>query len=144
MQYRPKILVAEDTLSWRELLSGWLRREGYRLYFACSGKEVLPRAERHHPDCIILDFQLGDQTALEVCKTIKSKRHLEAIPIIILTVHSEEKIQSYSGCKADHFVLKSRSPDELLAVLGATLRRSDWDQRILEKGDIRLVLLAPV
>lgn len=134
-----KVLVADDDPEWRRLLELWLEPAGYRLFFVSCGKDVVSLAEHHRPDCILLDFELGDQTALEVCRDLRSKACLDAVPIIILTSHAEEKLHAYRNCQADHFVVKDgRNPEEVLAVLEATFRRMKKDRKVLEKGDIRL------
>lgn len=137
--YRPKILVVDDSEEWRELITIWLRQKRYRVRCAPDGPQAISLAERFRPDCLVLDFNLGAQTAPEVCLALKGRAQLAPMPIVILTCDASEKIAAYTRCKADHFVLKSAGPDELIAVIEAVLRRRDWDAGILQLGDLELV-----
>ncbi|MBI5246032.1 MAG: response regulator transcription factor [Elusimicrobia bacterium] len=137
--HRKKILVADDDEEWRDLLLLWLTKPGYRLFFARNGQEVAGLAERHRPDCIVLDFELGDLSAVEVCRKLKSNPRSQAIPIIVLTAHTDKKLATYNLCQADHFISKiDGGQEELKAILGSTFRRLNWDNRVLEKDDIKL------
>ncbi len=137
--YRHKILVVDDTDEWREVSTLWLRKERYRVRGAPDGSRAIALAERFRPDCIVLDFHLGDQTALEVCDALRERPHLAPIPIVVLTFDEQEKLRAYSKCKVDHFVLKSAGQEELVAVIAAVLRRLDWDAGILKRGDLALL-----
>ncbi|MFA6003643.1 MAG: response regulator transcription factor [Elusimicrobiota bacterium] len=142
---RHTILIADDDAGTRALLELWLEPTGHKLFFAAKGAEVLPLAEQCHPDCIILDFELGDQTALEVCQNLQSNARLDPVPRIIFTSHFEEKLHAYRNCGADHFVLKEGGDaEELLAILEATFRRVAKDREgcadaaLVERGRIRV------
>lgn len=134
-----RILLADDDAEWRALLQQWLAATPHRLFFAERGRQLIPLAEECLPDCIVLDFELGDQTALEICQTLRQHPRFNRIPIIILTNHTSEKLHAYRNCQADHFIVKNDcGQEELLAVLEATLRRITMDSGIIEHGDTRL------
>ena len=117
---RPKILCADDDEGWRGLLAQWLKPY-CELELCGKGAEVPGRAESFRPDCVILDYELGDMRGSQVCATLKAKPELAAIPVVILTNIAASLFPAVTEGGADHFVVKSENPDELLAVLGSLL-----------------------
>lgn len=118
-----KILFADDEEGWRQLVSFWLERAGYEIQVASEGKGVLALARKSQPDCFLLDHDLGDTTGRELCRAIKSQPEFRAIPVVILTANAEVLPQVVADLPPDHFVAKSKHPDELLLILDGLLPR---------------------
>lgn len=135
---RPKILVADDDPECLRLSTLALRLRHYRVFEAQTGTEAIDAAARHRPQCIVLDYFLGDQTALDVSNAIRAKPGLRTTPIVVLTGNTDVKLRSYRACGADHVVVKNGDASELVAVVESTLRRLDWDRGVIAKGDLRL------
>ena len=119
-----KIVVIDDEPSVREVVRGYLERDGYLVYVAGNGRDGLSLAERLHPALVVLDLMLPDISGLEVCRRLRQQR--SRLPIIMLTAKAEE-VDKVVGFElgADDYVTKPFSPRELVARIGAAiLRRS--------------------
>ncbi len=118
-----RILVAEDDVNIRTGLTDTLESEDYAVVEACDGQVALDLFERETFDLVLLDVMMPGKSGFDVCKAIRSKN--EAIPIIMLTAKGEE-IDKVVGLKlgADDYITKPFGIHELLARIGAVLRRS--------------------
>ena len=135
-----RILVVEDDHDIAELLAHYLQRAGYLTEVLNSGSDVLPRVREQVPDLVLLDLMLPGLNGLEVCRAMRSEPTLAAIPIIMLTAKSEEADRIVGlELGGDDYVTKPFSPKELVARVGAVLRRagrSRSGQRRLRFGDV--------
>jgi two-component system, OmpR family, alkaline phosphatase synthesis response regulator PhoP len=116
-----KILVVDDEQSILDLVTAYLRREGYEVYTAQDGPSGLQAARAFKPDLIVLDVMLPGMDGIEVLTRLR--RESDAY-VIMLTAKSEEtdKIVGLS-VGADDYVTKPFSPRELVARVKASLRR---------------------
>ena len=134
------MLVVEDDRDIAELVAHYLQRAGYRTEVLNSGSEVLPHVRRQAPDLVLLDLMLPGLNGLEICRAMRSEPTLAAIPIIMLTAKSEEADRIVGlELGGDDYVTKPFSPKELVARVGAVLRRagrSRSGQRRLRFGDV--------
>jgi two-component system, OmpR family, alkaline phosphatase synthesis response regulator PhoP len=117
----PIILVIEDEPSIQELVTAYLRPEGYKVYTAADGPSGLQAARSYKPDLIILDLMLPDMDGMELLARLRRESN---VYVILLTALSEEtdKIVGLS-VGADDYVTKPFSPRELAARVKAALRR---------------------
>jgi len=115
-----KILVIEDDLFWHRLLARVL--EGYDAYFASTCADGVRLADRHRPDCILLDFHLGDGDAVSVCEQLKKIPHLEKTPVVVVSSDPTAEFIAYSKCRASYFLLKgSRVISDLPGIVAEVL-----------------------
>lgn len=116
------ILVADDDEHIVELVSMYLRREGYQVVVAFDGDETLKKARELHPDLLVLDIMMPGPDGIQICRTL-GRRH--EIPIILLTARTSD-VDKIAGLRfgADDYVTKPFNPDELIARVGAVLRRT--------------------
>lgn len=119
-----RILFVEDDTALVELLSYTFRREGYEVDATADGEEALTRATEHTPDLIILDWMIEGVSGLETCRRLRRLPQAANVPIIMLTARAEEA-DRIRGLEtgADDYVTKPFSPRELVARVGAVLRR---------------------
>jgi len=119
-----RILFVEDDAALVELLSYTFRREGFEVDATADGEEALARAEEHTPDLIILDWMIEGVSGLETCRRLRRLPGAANVPIIMLTARAEEA-DRIRGLEtgADDYVTKPVSPRELVARVGAVLRR---------------------
>ena len=119
-----RIVVVEDDADIAEVVSHHLRKAGYDTEVITSGNEVLPRLLHMPPDLVILDLMLPGINGIEVCRAIRTETRISNIPIIMLTAKVSE-IDRIIGLEigADDYVTKPFSPKELVARVGAVLRR---------------------
>jgi len=117
-----KILIVDDDNGFVELVTLYLKKDGYRVLFAYDGQQAIERARRHQPDLIILDLTLPQMDGLEVCRILRAESQ---VPIIMLTGRSTDK-DKLAGLDlgADDYVTKPFRPHELTARIQAVLRRT--------------------
>ena len=116
-----KILVVDDEPNIREIVGQYLRRDGYTVVSAVDGEEALCLYQRERPDLVVLDLMLPTVSGLEVCRRIQAEGR---VPLIMLTARGEEEDRIAGlGLGADDYVVKPFSPRELVARVGAVLRR---------------------
>jgi DNA-binding response OmpR family regulator len=130
------VLVAEDDTHIRNGLIDTLESEGYRTTAAKNGKDAVVLFKAGTFDLVLLDIMMPSLSGYDVCRAIRKKD--EQVPVIMLTAKSDE-IDKVLGLElgADDYITKPFGVHELLARIGAVLRRSRRLQPIIEKGDRR-------
>ena len=118
---RPRILIVDDELPIRDLVRGYLEREGYDTQSAEDGAAALSLARDGDFDVIVLDVMLPGLDGIEVCRQIRT---FSDAYVLMLTARSEE-IDKLVGLAvgADDYLTKPFSPRELVARVKALLRR---------------------
>lgn len=116
-----KILVVDDEESILNLVTSYLRAEGYEYYTAKDGPSGLKAARAYEPDLIVLDIMLPGMDGIEVLNQLRRESD---VYIIMLTAKVEEtdKVIGLS-VGADDYLTKPFSPRELMARIKAALRR---------------------
>jgi len=116
-----KILVIDDEPSITNLVSAYLKPEGYEIYTAADGNAGLKAARAFKPDLVILDVMLPGMDGIELLSRLRRESE---VYVILLTAKTEEtdKIVGLS-VGADDYVTKPFSPRELAARVKAALRR---------------------
>ena len=120
-----RVLVVDDEAGIRQLVTTYLRNEGYEVDEAADGEEAIERFERHEPDLVVLDLRLPGIDGFDVLREI---RRTSSVYVIMLTARAEET-DKLVGLElgADDYVTKPFSPRELVARVRAVLRRSRHD-----------------
>jgi two-component system alkaline phosphatase synthesis response regulator PhoP len=121
MMAQPTILVVEDDESIRRVIHTYLEHEGFRVICADNGLDALRMMQRERPDLLILDLMLPQMDGMEVAARIRRESD---VYILMLTARSEEA-DRVAGLRlgADDYLTKPFSPRELVARVGAILRR---------------------
>jgi len=116
-----KILVIDDEPSIINLVTAYLKPEGYEVYTASDGNAGLKSARAFKPDLIILDLMLPGMDGIELLSILRRESD---VYVIMLTARTDEtdKIVGLS-VGADDYVTKPFSPRELVARVKAALRR---------------------
>lgn len=116
-----KILVIDDEPSIVNLVTAYLKPEGYEVFTASDGNAGLKAARAYKPDLIVLDLMLPGKDGFEVLSQLRRESN---VYVILLTAKTEEtdKIVGLS-VGADDYVTKPFSPRELVARIKAALRR---------------------
>lgn len=130
------ILVVEDNLETRELLSYNLKNAGFAVRTAGDGQKALELASRARPDLVLLDVMLpGGMDGLEVCRRLKQDDRTRSVPVIMLTALGDE-VDRIVGLElgAEDYVPKPFSPRELLLRIKAVLRRTASAPETAEAG----------
>jgi DNA-binding response OmpR family regulator len=118
-----RILVADDDMSMRMLLAGYLRRLGYEIVETESGEEAMQAALAQRFDCFIFDVTMPGMTGLELLRRLR-ERNLQT-PALFLTGLDEidDKVAGFEA-GGDDYLAKPFEPRELEARLEALLRRA--------------------
>jgi chemotaxis family two-component system response regulator PixH len=111
-------LVVEDSLTEREMLTGYLQEAGITVATASSGEEALEKINSSTPDLIVLDVVLPGRSGFEICRELKSTANTSNIPIIICSTKGSE-MDKFWGMKqgADAYLPKPVDKDELIATV---------------------------
>jgi two-component system phosphate regulon response regulator PhoB len=119
-----KMLLVEDDAALVELLSWHFARENFDVAHTPDGEEALIMAQENVPDIVLLDWMVENLSGIEVCRRLRRMSGTANIPIIMLTARGEEE-DRVRGLEtgADDYVTKPFSPRELIARVGAVLRR---------------------
>ncbi len=122
------VLAVEDEPELLEMLEFNLRKEGYAVVTATTGRQALLKAEQDQPDLILLDVMLPELSGTEVAGRLRSNPKTQQIPILMVTAKAEE-IDEIVGLTvgADDYVTKPYSMKVLLARMEAVLRRSQQE-----------------
>jgi two-component system OmpR family response regulator len=131
--------VVDDEPNIAELLSAALTFEGYQVGVAGTGAEALELARTFRPHLVMLDVMLPDVDGNEVCRRLRLQG--DQVPVVFLTARdtTEDKVEGLA--LGDDYVTKPFSVEELMARVGAILRRSrdtDGDSPVLQFADITM------
>ena len=140
----PTVLIVEDERKLRDLLRGYLERDGFTVLSAGTGADGLSLATTAGPDIIVLDLGLPDIPGETIAREVRSTSQ---VPILMLTAKAEEADRIHGlELGADDYVTKPFSPRELVLRVRAVLRRADGgsaDGGLRSFGDGMLVIDEP-
>ena len=119
------ILVVEDERAIRDMIAFALKRAGYSVREAEDSRTAREALADRLLDLMLVDWMLPDMSGLELTRAVKRDRHTRELPIIMLTARAEEG-DKVTGLEngADDYITKPFSPRELVARIGAVLRRA--------------------
>ena len=137
------VLVVEDDVSVRNLITTTLQTHNYRYLTAPNGLTAIMEASSHNPDIILLDLGLPDMDGVEVIRKVRTWSN---VPIIVISARSEDtdKIDALDA-GADDYLTKPFSVEELLARIRVTQRRlalmqteNNSDNAVFTNGELRI------
>ena len=117
-----KILVVDDDVRLRDLLSRYLGEQGFQVSALPDARDLDKKLQRDPPHLLVLDLMLPGEDGLSVCRRLRGAG--ETVPIIMLTAKGEE-VDRIVGLEmgADDYLPKPFNPRELVARIHAVLRR---------------------
>jgi DNA-binding response OmpR family regulator len=126
-----KVLAVDDSITYLAEVSAQLRKEGYDVVQAHSGKEALDLLEVQIVDCILLDVLMPGLSGNETCRIIKKRPSLRGIPLLMLTAaEGHEALIEGIESGADDYIGKSSDFTVLKARLRAQLRRKQSEDEL--------------
>jgi two-component system, OmpR family, alkaline phosphatase synthesis response regulator PhoP len=117
----PRVLVVDDDQPIRDLVRGYLAREGMEVTQAVDGRSALAAMHEQSPDVVVLDLMLPGPDGIEVCRQLRT---FSDAYVVMLTARDDE-VDRLVGLSigADDYMVKPFSPRELVARIKALLRR---------------------
>jgi CheY-like chemotaxis protein len=122
-----RILLADDEMALRFLLSETLSDEGYVISEAEDGGEAVRLLQNTKFDLLILDFMMPEKTGVEVCEWLRSETASPncSVPVILLTAKAQEKDRERAkAAGVTAYIVKPFSPIQLLQVVEELLSPS--------------------
>ena len=118
------VLVVEDSLTQRNIISSFLKQKGLKVTVASDGIDALEKLEDLQPDLVLLDIVMPRMNGYEFCRWLKSNPKTHQIPVVMCSAKTEE-FDRYWGLKqgADAYIAKPFHPNELFSTLKQLLRR---------------------
>ena len=80
-----RVLLVDDDLTFRRVMSKELTRRGYGVVAVASGREALEQAPQIKPDVALLDLRLGDMDGIEVLERLRERN--PSVGVVVLTGH---------------------------------------------------------
>ena len=133
---KSRILVVEDDPRTSASVTLYLRHAGYDVDVAASGPEALERAAATPPDLLVLDVMLPGIDGIEVCRTLRARSNVAIIMLTAKTIE-EDRLRGLDA-GADDYVTKPFSPRELVARVGAVLRRAKPFRQPIRIADVEI------
>ena len=121
MNRQQTVLVVDDEEGIVELMRDFLEVDGFAVRTARNGAEALETLARDSVDCILLDIMMPGVSGFELLRGIRKKTN---VPVLFLSARdgASDKIRGLR-LGADDYVVKSATPDEVVARVHAVLRR---------------------
>lgn len=123
MNYKAKVLLAEDDAALGFVIKDSLEEAGYDVVLCADGQTAIERFNKNEFDICLLDVMMPHKDGFEVAKKIRQQTDM--VPILFLTAKSleEDKIKGFQT-GADDYVTKPFSMTELLLRMDVFLRRT--------------------
>jgi len=120
-----KVLIVDDDLGIRMLLSKYLQREGFETLLAEDGLEGVELAKKNHPDLIMLDVVMPRMDGLTAARLIKFYKPLSKVPIVFLTAKDANKeIELAQETRAEVYITKPFDVRQVIEVVEELLSPS--------------------
>jgi len=124
MPAKARILVAEDDLAIRQLISVQLEIAGYEVFTARTGREALGRLAVVRPMAMVLDINMPELDGFGVLEAMKDSRGPVLVPVLVLTArHGSDDVRRAVSLGARDYLTKPFSEAQLLARVSRLLRK---------------------
>jgi len=131
------ILIVDDTLINVDIATDLLEPRGYRVTVARDGMEGIERAQRLHPDLILLDVVMPGLDGFEICRRLSSNERTQDIPVILMTSLTDTaQKQAGFAVGAVDYVTKPLDGAELLARIRCHLAISALRRNLTERNTL--------
>lgn len=121
-----KILIVEDSVTQREIISDFLQSNGLEVVMAKDGVEALDFLQNCSPDLVILDVVMPRMNGYEVCRNLKSNPQTKDVPVIMCSSKKEE-FDRYWGMRqgADAYLIKPFKSADFIGTIEKLLKTSN-------------------
>ncbi|BCL35353.1 response regulator transcription factor [Nostoc sp. MS1] len=112
------VLVIEDGLTDREVLSRYLQQAGYSVISATSSEEAQAKLDKTKPDLIFLDVILPGKSGFEICRELKNNPNTSSIPVVFCSTKNSDVDKTWGNMLgAEAYLSKPISQEELTLTL---------------------------
>jgi sigma-B regulation protein RsbU (phosphoserine phosphatase) len=127
----PHVLVVDDALANRKVLTAILRKAGIGFEEARDGFEAIEAVARRKPDLVLLDVMMPGMDGYEVCRKIKADSATADVPVIFLSALSDasDRVRGLEA-GAEDYVGKPFNPGEVLARVRTQLRLREMTESL--------------
>ncbi|MFW6147946.1 MAG: response regulator [Thermodesulfobacteriota bacterium] len=122
-----KVLVVDDDVDVRKLVSKLVERAGYEAVSASNGVEGMAKVREEKPDLIILDVLMPKQSGIRLYRELKTEKPFQDIPVIILSAiapqsffRSQQVLDEFRGQsipQPEAYMEKPEEPEELMGLM---------------------------
>lgn len=136
MPDQAKIVVADDSAVYRELVRRTLREKGHEVRVATNGREAVDLVSQYRPAVLVSDWEMPDMSGIELSKIVRNDPN-SVVHIILLTGNSDKE-QVVEGLQsgADDYLTKPFHPGELVARVAVGLRIAALTREIQDKNKL--------
>lgn len=114
----PTVMVVDDSLTVRKIVSRLLAREGYQVILAKDGVDALEQLLEVTPDVILSDIEMPRMDGFDFVRNLRADEHLRALPVIMITSRTADKHRNYAlQIGANHYLGKPYDEEELLGLI---------------------------
>jgi len=110
-----RVLFVEDDPAVAQMYKLKLELDGYHVEVAPDGELALSMARSEPPDIIFLDIRLPKLGGLEVLEALRADPRTQAVPVVILSSHSEKELVERGARLGalDHLIKSKTTPATL-------------------------------
>ena len=110
-----KVLVVDDSLTDRRIMTTYLTEAGLTVLDVESAEEAMEKIADYQPQLIVLDVVMGGKSGFEMCRNLKADQNTKPIPVILCSSKSTEADKMWGDVVgADAYITKPVNRDELL------------------------------
>jgi len=122
-----KVLIVDDDVDIRKVVSKLVEKSGYEAIEAKNGVEGMGRVREDKPDLIILDMLMPKESGIRMYHELKTEGPLKDIPVIVLSaipkksfLRSQKVLDEFAGQSVpepEAYIEKPEEPEELIALM---------------------------
>ena len=114
----PTVMVVDDSLTVRKIISRLLAREGYQVVLAKDGVDALEQLLEVMPDVILSDIEMPRMDGFDFVRNLRADERLRLLPVIMITSRTADKHRNYAlQIGANHYLGKPYDEEELLGLI---------------------------
>lgn len=103
-----RVLIVDDSMTYGHALADEVRRDGHDVVIAASGEEALDYLRAQEVDCVLLDLFMPGMDGVDVCRQLRSRPAMRAVPILMLTGRKDSTVKEAAfEAGVDEFAVKT-------------------------------------